>query len=362
MTALPQSDGRLALRRCLDQPEAGPTVPRIVLGAHLRALRQRRGITREAAGRAIRGSHAKISRLELGQVGIKERDLEDLLTLYGATDEQARADCLALARQARTPGWWHQYSDVLADWFALHIGLEEAASVIRTYEVQFLPGLLQTEDYARAVIRLGYPNEEARTIDRMVELRMARQRLLRREGAPKLWAVVDEAVLRRPFGGPAVMRRQLEHLLEVAALPSVTLQVAPFAVGGIAAAGTPVTILRFPEPELPDTVYLEQLTGAVYLDKRADVDQYTLIMGAAVRGGGDPGGDQPVRRAAGRHPALTTRRVRGASGAAEAADWADRTPRTPTAVRARRRGGCTPRTPAPPGGHAGVSPPGQASA
>ncbi len=167
---------------------------------------------------------------------------------------------------------------MLEDWFELHIGLEEAAALIRTYEVQFLPGLLQTEAYAHAVTRLGYPDAPARTTDRLVELRMARQKLLTRPDAPKLWAVLDEAVLRRAFGGPEVMRAQLEHLLEAAELPSVTLQVAPFSVGANAAAGSPITILRFREPDLPDKVYLEQLTGAVYLDKQHDIDQYTLIM------------------------------------------------------------------------------------
>lgn len=257
---------------------AGPTVVRIMLGSRLRRLRQECGISREDAGRAIRGSHAKISRLELGQTGFKERDLTDLLTLYRVVRAEDREEYVELARRANTPGWWHQYSDVLANWFQLHIGLEEAASVIRTYEVQFLPGLLQTEEYARVVTRLGYPDAPSRKINRLVDLRLARQSLLTREGAPKLWAVVDEAVLRRPFGGPEVMRRQLTRLLEVLELPSVTLQYAPFSVGANAAAGSPITILRFAEPDLPDKVYLEQLTGAVYLDKRPEVEQYTLIM------------------------------------------------------------------------------------
>ncbi|AXK33324.1 XRE family transcriptional regulator [Streptomyces armeniacus] len=278
MTAMIQPSGDPEPGHRLERPQSGPTVVRIVLGARLRRLRQGRGITREDAGRAIRGSHAKISRLELGQVGFKERDLQDLLTLYGVLLPEDREEYLELARKANTPGWWHQYSDVLVDWFELHIGLEESASIIRTYEVQFLPGLLQTESYARVVTRMGYPDAPARKIERLVELRMARQSLLTREGAPKLWAVVDEAVLRRPFGGQEVMRRQLEYLLEVLELPSVTLQYAPFSVGANATAGSPITILRFAEPDLPDKVYLEQLTGAVYLDKRENVDQYTLIM------------------------------------------------------------------------------------
>jgi hypothetical protein len=253
-------------------------VLRIVLGTQLRRLREKRGITPKAAGEAIRGSHAKISRLELGRVGYKERDVSDLLTLYGVVDEQERADFLALARQASTPGWWHHYGDVLPNWFEMHLGLEAAASVIRTYEVQFVPGLLQTEDYARAVIRLGRPQAPVSDVERRVDLRMSRQKLLGKPCAPKLWAVLDEASLRRPLGGAAVMRAQIQHLLDVVQLHRVTLQVAPFAVGGLAAAGGPITILRFLEPDLPDIVYLEQLNSALYLDKPEDVDDYLAVV------------------------------------------------------------------------------------
>ncbi|MFR9673149.1 helix-turn-helix domain-containing protein [Streptomyces sp. TR06-5] len=257
--------------------ENGPTALRILLGGRLRRLRQQCDITREEAGSHIRGSHAKISRLERGQVGSKERDLADLLTLYGVTDPDQRAEFFDLRIKANAPGWWHQYNDVLEDWFELHIGLEEAASLIRTYEVQFLPGLLQTEGYAYAVSRLGYPDASENKLERLVELRLRRQQLLTREDAPKLWAVVDEAVLRRRFGSREVMRDQIEHLLRVTELPNVTLQVAPFEVSA-AAAGSPITILRFQEPTLPDKVYLEHLTSAVYLDRQAEIDQYSLIM------------------------------------------------------------------------------------
>ncbi|MGI5348119.1 helix-turn-helix domain-containing protein [Streptomyces sp. CA-250714] len=276
MPAMMQPSGE-PLRGAAQEPSNGPTALRIILGVKLRRLRQSLDISREDAGRAIRGSHAKITRLERGQVGAKERDLRDLLTLYGIHDTVEREEFFDLARQANSPGWWCQYSDVLEDWFELHLGLEDAASVIRTYEVQFLPGLLQTEDYAFAVSRLGYPTTEPSKVARIVELRMARQRLLHRADPPRLWAIVDEAVLRRPFGGPEVMRGQLEHLLKMIELPHVTLQVAPFEVTA-AAAGTPVTLLRFADPDLPDKVYLEHLTNAVYLDKPSDVDQYTLII------------------------------------------------------------------------------------
>ncbi|GGN44367.1 MULTISPECIES: helix-turn-helix domain-containing protein [Streptomyces] len=272
----PSSDP--SLRRYLTHPRGGPTVLRIVLGTQLRRLREGAGITREAAGDAIRGSHAKISRLELGRVSCKERDVADLLTLYNVTEESVRSDFLTLARRTSTPGWWHQYGDVLPGWFETHIGLEEAASVIRTYEVQFVPGLLQTPDYARAVTQLGHPRASAEEIERRVRLRVQRQELLTVPDAPRVWAVIDEASLRRPLGGPEVMEGQLRHLLTMAELPNVTLQIAPFSLGGLAAAGGPITILRFLEPDLPDIVYLEQLTSALYLDKRDDVDHYLAVM------------------------------------------------------------------------------------
>jgi hypothetical protein len=277
-SAQPQPGRLSSVTDILSHPRGGPTVLRIVLGTHLRRLREKSRISREAAGDAIRGSHAKISRLELGRVGAKERDIADLLTLYGVVDEEQRAQFLALARQASTPGWWQKYSDVLPSWFETLIGLEEAASVIRTYEVQFIPGLLQTPDYARACIRLGNPRASARQVDRRVELRMERQKLLLRPHAPKLWAVVDEAALRRPLGGSEAMRAQIRQLRVLAEQPNITIQIAPFRLGGLAAAGGPITILRFMEPDLPDIVYLEQLNSALYMDKREDVEDYMAVM------------------------------------------------------------------------------------
>jgi hypothetical protein len=255
-----------------------PTVLRIMLGTQLRRLREARGIGRDAAGYAIRASESKISRMELGRVGFKERDVVDLLTLYGVDQPEERAALLALAREANEPGWWHKYSDVLPSWFQSYVGLEVAASLIRAYEVQFIPGLLQTDDYARAVIRLGHGGSPEEEIERRVGLRMERQAALARPGGPRLWVVVDEAALRRPIGGPDVLRAQLEHLLTVAKLPNVTMQVIPFGFGGHAAAGGAFTMLRFADPALPDVVYIEQLTSALYLDKREDVDRYLEAM------------------------------------------------------------------------------------
>ena len=235
-------------------------------------------MSRRTAGHKIRASESKMSRLELGRVGFKERDVVDLLTLYGVDDDLERDTLLSLAREANTPGWWHAYSDVLPSWFQVYVGLEGAATLIRTYEVQFVPGLLQTEEYARAVSRSGRAGEPDEEEMRRVAVRMNRQRLLTRPDPPRLWAIVDEAVLRRPIGGSAVMRAQIEYLIEAGRQPNITIQVMPFRFGGHAGESGPFSILRFAEPDLPDVVYIEQLTSALYLDKREDVDQYLDTM------------------------------------------------------------------------------------
>jgi transcriptional regulator with XRE-family HTH domain len=256
----------------------GPTVPRRLLGAQLRRLREERRITLEDAGNVIRASGSKMSRLETGRVGFKDRDVADLLTFYGVTDEQQRRALRELARGASSHGWWYDYTDVLPSWFEAYIGLEEAATSIRTYEIQFVPGLLQTEDYARAITLLGHQEAPAAEIEQRVQLRMGRQALLTKSQPVHLWAVLDEAVLRRPAGRPGVMRRQIQHLLQVAERPNVTIQVIPFSAGVHAAAGGPFSIMRFAEQDLPDVVYLEQLTSALYLDKRDSVDHYMAVM------------------------------------------------------------------------------------
>jgi len=259
-------------------PAGGPTVLRILLGAQLRRLREAKRITLEDAGRVIRASHSKISRLETGRVGFKDRDISDLLTFYGVTDEKERASLRALAQRANAPGWWHDYSDILPSWFEAYVGLEEVATQVRAYEVQFVPGLLQSEDYARAVTLLGHDDELPREVERRVRLRMARQAVLERAEPPNVWAVVDEAVLRRPAGSPAVMQGQLKHLLDLAERPNITIQIMPFRAGGHSAAGGAFSILRFAEPDLPDVVYLEQLTSSLYLDKPEVVDSYLKVM------------------------------------------------------------------------------------
>jgi hypothetical protein len=250
----------------------------MLLGAHLRRLREAQGVSREDAGWEIRSSESKISRMELGRVGFKERDVEDLLSLYGLDDEQERARLLALAREANNPGWWHRFGDVLPSWFQSYLGLEAAAALIRNYEVQFIPGLLQTREYARAVVLLAHEQANEEELERRVNVRATRQQLLTRPSPPQLWAVVDEAALRRPMGGRVVMRAQLEALIDATKLPNVRLQVVPFHIGGHAAAGGAFSILRFPDKDLPDVVYVEQLNSALYLDKRDDVEQYAAAI------------------------------------------------------------------------------------
>jgi transcriptional regulator with XRE-family HTH domain len=258
-----------------------------VVGARLRKLRESARVTREDAGDAIRGSESKISRLELGRSRFKQRDVRDLLDLYGVAEDE-RATLLALAEHANAPGWWRAYGDVVPAWFEPYLGLEQAAGIIRTFEVQYVPGLLQTKEYARAVLQVGAGDAretetatatetELRT-DLRTDLRMRRQQILHRDNPTRLWAVIDEAALRRPIGGAAVMRAQIRHLIEIAQLTHVNIQVAPFSVGGKATAGGPITKLRFHEDELPDVVYLEQIMGALYLGKPAEKLYHWIVL------------------------------------------------------------------------------------
>src|ERR1022692_3576221 len=252
----------------------GPTVLRILLGTQLRRLRESRGITAQEAARAIRGSESKISRIELGRNAVREVDIADLLSLYGITDTTEREQLLTLASQANLPGWWHRYQDILPGWFQAYIGLEESAESIRSYDAQFIPGLLQTEDYAAAVIALGeFSLEET---ERLVYLRKERQRRFS-SGGLRLTAIIDEVALRRPIGDAALMRAQLEYLRDICDRPAFTLQVMPYPSGAHAAPAS-FSILQFATDELPDVVYVEHLTSAMYLDKAIDVERYTVAM------------------------------------------------------------------------------------
>jgi transcriptional regulator with XRE-family HTH domain len=252
---------------------------RMLLGSALRQLREERGISREQAGYEIRASESKISRMELGRVSFRPRDVADLLTLYGMPqDDPERERLLSLMKEANAPGWWHQFGDVIPSWLQPYVDLEGAASRIRTYEVQVIPGLLQTRDYARAVVKLEHGQAPAAEIERRVDLRLTRQQVLRRADPPQLWAVIDEAALRRPIGGGQVLREQIQSLAEAARQPNISLQVMPFQAGGSAAMGGAFTILRFPEDGLPDVVYVELLTSALYVERPNDVEAYSKAM------------------------------------------------------------------------------------
>jgi transcriptional regulator with XRE-family HTH domain len=253
-----------------------PTIMRILLGVRLRRLREASRVSVDAAGDVLRASPSKISRLENGRVSVKDRDIVDLLALYGVTDEEQLRELRAMAARANSRGWWADYSDILPGWFEEYIGLEEAAIMIRGYEAQLVPGLLQTEDYARAVTLLEYSNPKE--ITRRVSLRMTRQAILSRSDPTRFWVVVDEAALRRPIGGPSVMRAQLKHLMEMSQRPNVTIQVMPFKIGGHSAVGGPFSVLHFAESDLSSVVYLEQLASSQYLDKPEMVDKYLAVM------------------------------------------------------------------------------------
>ena len=255
----------------------GPTVRRMILGTQLRRLRERAGITRAEAGYNIRGSESKISRLELGRVGVKERDVADLLTMYGVTESDDRQKFVELAKQSNKPGWWHSYNDLMPKWFEDYVGLEEAAWRLQIYEVQFVPGLLQTEAYTRAVVSHGRPESVNSDTERLVTLRMRRKKILNGPNSPRVWAVIDESVLHRPLGGMQALREQIDHLLELTAMPHITLQIVPFDKSGLAAEGA-FTLLRFAEQELPNIAYIEHLTGALYLEKLDEIEAYSRAM------------------------------------------------------------------------------------
>ncbi|QLE74774.1 helix-turn-helix domain-containing protein [Streptomyces rectiverticillatus] len=256
------------------RPAGAPTVLRVVLGKRLHDLREKAGLSYEQAGRALDVTHATVRRMEKAEVGLKLPYVEKLLRVYGVSDAEEVEGFLALAREANRPGWWHRFRDVLPEWFSAFVSLEGEANLIRAYEPHYVPGLLQTERYARAVLRAGMPHAPEADVERAVAVRRERQSLLTREGAPLLWAVIDETVLRRPIGGPDIMREQVARLAEATAMPNVRLQIMPFAAGPHPAMYGPFHIFRFPLPELPDIAYAENLVGASYFDQRDDVSAF----------------------------------------------------------------------------------------
>ncbi|RAJ65558.1 helix-turn-helix protein [Streptomyces sp. Amel2xB2] len=269
------------MSEALPSGQSAPTVLRIVLGKRLKELRESRDIPLEEAARALSVSHLTIRRIENAQVSLKIPYVRELLRLYAVSDEEAR-DFTDMAERANEPGWWHNYKTALPDWFRAYVSLETAAEVIRVYEPHYMTGLLQTRDYARTVIRAGFPYEPEEDLERRVELRIRRQALLEKPDAPKLWVVLEEAALRREVGGPAVMRAQIERVMEVAADPRITLRILPLSAGAHSGTSGHMTYFRFHEQELQDIVYTEVgLTSAVYFDQRPDVvahlEAYTRI-------------------------------------------------------------------------------------
>ncbi|MGW3357760.1 helix-turn-helix domain-containing protein [Streptomyces bungoensis] len=262
----------------MSEPRSAPTVGQVVLGRRLLDLRERAGLKREEAARVLRVAPATIRRMETAEVALKIPYLLLLLRAYGVPEDESEL-FVQLAEEANRPGWWQRFHDILPGWFSMYVSLEGAAGLIRSYEPHFVPGLLQTEDYARGVLKSGAIGQTSPDeIERHVALRMQRQELLTRPDAPRFWAVMDETVLRRPVGGPDVMRAQADALLEAAELPNVTLQVAPFTSGPHPGTYGPFVLFRFAMPELPDMVYSEYLTGAVYLDARTEVATHLEVM------------------------------------------------------------------------------------
>ena len=256
---------------------SAPTVGQIVLGLRLRDLRESAGCSFNDAAYALSVNTTTVRRMEKAEVGLKPPYVEKLLRIYGLSDEEIES-FLSLVEEANQPGWWHSFRDVLPAWFSLYVSLEGEASLIRAYEPHCVPGLLQTADYARALLRTGFPHASEEEMDRRVALRTGRARLLDGPKAPTLWAVVDEQVLRRHVGSPQVMREQIDHLTELVARPNVTLQIIPFTAGPHPGMFGPFQLFRFDIPELPDIVYTEGLTGATYLDQRPDTAVYLEVL------------------------------------------------------------------------------------
>ncbi|MEV8427684.1 helix-turn-helix transcriptional regulator [Streptomyces sp. HUAS 31] len=262
----------------MSERRPAPTVGQVVLGKRLQELREASGLGREEAARALRVTAATVRRMETAEVALKIPYVQVLLETYGVPEDEAEA-FVSLAEEANQPGWWQRYHDVLPDWFSLYVSLEGAARIVRSYEPHFVPGLLQTEEYARAVLEAGTIGQTGpETIERHVSLRMERQRLLERQDPPHLWVIMDETVLLRPVSGGEVMREQLDKLLEFAERDRVTLQIAEFASGPHPGTYAPFTLFRFAEPELPDMVYTEYLSGALYLDSRKEVAAHLEVL------------------------------------------------------------------------------------
>ncbi|QXE35677.1 helix-turn-helix domain-containing protein [Streptomyces sp. GMY02] len=263
----------------MSEPRSAPTIGQIVLSRQLQTLREQAGLTRDQAAKLLHVTAATIRRMEMSEVGLKIPYVEILLSAYGLDDAE-RAEFIRLTEEAVKPGWWQRFYDVLPDWFGGYVSLEGAAKTIRCYEPHFVPGLLQTEDYARYVLKFGeVGRSDPGRVERRVALRLERQKLLTRaESPPVFWVVMDETVLHRPVGSSEVMRGQIDHLLAMAELPNVTIQIAEFASGHHPGTYSPFVLFRFAIPEVPDIVYIEYLTGALYLDKAGELSEHKEAM------------------------------------------------------------------------------------
>ncbi|MDX2603715.1 helix-turn-helix transcriptional regulator [Streptomyces caniscabiei] len=263
----------------MSERRAAPTVGQVVLGRRLQELRESAGLKREEAARVLRVAPATVRRMETADVALKIPYVQVLLTTYGVPEPEVAA-FVTLVEEANRPGWWQRFHDVLPDWFSMYVSLEGAAHLIRQYEPHFVPGMLQTEEYARAVMEAGTVGQTGpETIERHVSLRMARQKLLTQEKPPHLWVIMDETALMRPVSIRAqVMRDQIDRLLDVTEKDHVILQVCEFASGPHPGTYAPFSLFRFAEPELPDMVYTEYLTGALYLDSRTEVALHLEVL------------------------------------------------------------------------------------
>lgn len=249
----------------------GPTVRRRRLGTELRKLREKSGYKLEEVAAELGVAPSTLSRIETGKAPTKSAYLGQMLEMYGVHDASQRAVLVDMAREGHRKGWWAAYEDVLPSGFDIYVGLEAETAAIRSYEVSVVHGLLQTADYARAVLREMFPRHTAEQIERLVDLRMARQRRLDDDPPLELWAILDEAVIRRTVGGPACMRRQLGHLVAEGDRQGMTIQVLPFSSGAHAGHGGPFSILEFPERGDPEVAYVESGAGIIYLEKDRDV-------------------------------------------------------------------------------------------
>ncbi|MFE7136260.1 helix-turn-helix domain-containing protein [Streptomyces sp. NPDC057644] len=253
-----------------------PTVRRRRLGAELKRLREKAGVRMEEAAERIGGDKPKISRQENGRQGVSKLEIEALLALYGVSDERLRTALTTLAREGRRKGWWAQYSDILPAGFQERLSIESDAARILTFQPMLVPGLLQTVEYATEVIRSVDKDVTEEERDSYIEVRKTRQEIFTRDNPPQYVCLLDEAVLRREVGGPAVMAAQLDKILEMNNPPKLTIQVVPFSQGWHAGADGAFNIYSYPDPMDLDVVNLDYLDGALYLEEDQPVGRYQL--------------------------------------------------------------------------------------